>query len=211
MSPIELLQEAEVALLVYDLEGAGALNAATRLLGFGAFHVSIEVYGLEWSYGSTAQGTGVFSVPSGQSFQWTLRERLPLGRTPSTLVQVDAMLEELRPLWPGAQYHALRRNCVHFSTELASRLRVRSVPTWVNLLAGTCDQLVTSLELIAGPFALPKSSRSAKRLSISSGSTAELQEDDLAAIEKIGQLCMQENLKLAPQATIITSTEPLWV
>lgn len=134
---------AEVALSVYELHGAEALNAVTELVGLGgAYHVGLEVYWLEWSYGRSDVGTGVHVVPLGKSTTGTFKERVSLGRTPLPLDKVFDVLAYMRQRWLGTDYHFLRRNCGHFCIELARRLRVPSkVPRWAISLAEHGDWL----------------------------------------------------------------------
>mmetsp|Transcript_82416 Transcript_82416/g.214743 ORF Transcript_82416/g.214743 Transcript_82416/m.214743 type:complete len:254 (-) Transcript_82416:471-1232(-) len=134
---------AEVALSVYELNGAKALNAVTETVGLGgAYHVGIEVYWLEWSYGWNFRGTGVHVVPIGQSRIGKFKERISLGRTPLPPHEVFNVLAQLRREWPGQEYHYLRQNCGHFCAELSRRLYVPGeIPSWVTVLAETGDWL----------------------------------------------------------------------
>uniref|UniRef100_A0A7S2I796 PPPDE domain-containing protein n=1 Tax=Zooxanthella nutricula TaxID=1333877 RepID=A0A7S2I796_9DINO len=138
---------AEVALSVYELNGARALNAVTERVGLGgAYHVGIEVYWLEWSYGWSFRGTGVHVVPVGQSKIGKFKERISLGKTPLPPHEVFAVLAQLRRQWAGQDYHYLRQNCGHFCAELAMRLRVPGeIPGWVTSLAETGDWLAQML------------------------------------------------------------------
>jgi len=150
---------AEVALSVYQLNNAGALNAVTETVGLGgAYHVGLEVYWLEWSFGWNAHGSGVHLVHVGASRQGTFKERIPLGRTPLLPCEVIALLAEMRRLWLGSEYDLLRRNCGHFCAELARKLRVQEVPAWVNSLAATGDwlsQLIGTVVGLSGEPAAP--------------------------------------------------------
>merc|ERR1740121_3151192 len=105
-------QWAEVAVSVYELNGASMLNAVTETVGLGgAYHVGIEVYWLEWSYGRNETGTGVHVVPVGQSTMGKFKERVSLGRTPLPPQAVFSILAQMRHEWLGREYHFLRRNC----------------------------------------------------------------------------------------------------
>lgn len=142
MAQVEAPAWAEVALSIYDLHGTWAINGLTKTVGLGgAFHVGVEIYWLEWSYGWTPTGTGVHVVHVGQSWQGSLRDRVPLGRTPFSCEKVVEILANLRKEWPGRSYHPLRQNCGHFCAELAQRLKVQDVPSWINSLAATGDQI----------------------------------------------------------------------
>lgn len=127
---------ADVALSVYSLKGASAINKFTELAGLGgAYHVGIEIFSLEWSFGWTPQGTGVHNVYSGCSEAGVFKERVLLGHTPCTPQAVLGIIGALRDTWSGTSYDLLRRNCGHFSMELVRQLKVRDFPDWVNSLA----------------------------------------------------------------------------
>uniref|UniRef100_A0A7S1RJG4 PPPDE domain-containing protein n=1 Tax=Alexandrium catenella TaxID=2925 RepID=A0A7S1RJG4_ALECA len=161
MAPTEERPLTEVALCMYNLRGTWALNLATRLAGCGgAYHVGVEVYRLEWSYGWTSRGTGVYVGQVGQSWQGPLTERVPLGRTPFTADEVMEILQEMRAKWTGPGYHPLRKNCGHFSFEFARRLQVKEAPVWLNSLAGVGDKLVRSLGEFMRPLSTPLSAPS---------------------------------------------------
>mmetsp|Transcript_142977 Transcript_142977/g.347323 ORF Transcript_142977/g.347323 Transcript_142977/m.347323 type:complete len:215 (-) Transcript_142977:60-704(-) len=155
MAPAEEPPLTDVALSIYDLRGTWALNHATRLAGIGgAYHVGVEVYRLEWSYGWTPQGTGVYVGQVGQSWQGPLGERVPLGRTALSADEVMAILKEMRSKWMGPGYHPLRHNCGHFSVEFAKRLQVQDAPAWLNTLAGVGDRVMQSLGVVVRPLSV---------------------------------------------------------
>jgi len=136
----------QVALSIYDLHGASAINAVTKQAGFGgAFHIGLEIYDLEWSYGWTKHGTGVHVVRPGKSWQGTFRERISLGRTNCTPRQVIGILTVLRRSWPGRAYHPLKKNCGHFCEVLAQHLHVSDVPKWINAMAAMGDKIADGL------------------------------------------------------------------
>jgi len=127
---------AEVALSVYELHGTAAINLLTSAAGVGGvYHVGVEVYGLEWSFGGADLGTGVYMVHVGESTLGNFLERVPLGNTNKSPEQVFAILEEFRRTWRGTQYHLLAKNCAHFSVEFTRRLGFSNQPAWVNALA----------------------------------------------------------------------------
>jgi hypothetical protein len=129
---------AEVALSVYELHGAAAINLLTSASGFGgAYHVGVEVYGLEWSFGGSDVGTGVYMVHIGTSTLGNLRSREVLGRTRKSPEEVFEILGDMRKKWRGAQYHLLARNCVHFCKTFTQRLGFARTPDWINTLADT--------------------------------------------------------------------------
>ncbi|CAE7398774.1 DESI2 [Symbiodinium sp. KB8] len=137
---------AEVALSIYELHGTSALNLLTRAADMGgAYHVGVEVYWLEWSFGWCEEGSGVYMVFPGQSTLGTFRERVPLGRTPLSPDEVFRVLDKMRQELPGSNYDLLRCNCAHFSVSFVKRLRVSEAPSWVNSLANVGEHLVGQL------------------------------------------------------------------
>lgn len=131
-----------VVLNVYDWGAAPvaqAVNKVLRPVGVGAFHGAVEVYGREWSYGYTQEGSGVFSCTPRGATQHRFRETVPLGETSLSRREVLAVLHELE--WLGCEYDILRRNCLHWCTELCRRLGVQPPPAWANVLANEFAKL----------------------------------------------------------------------
>jgi len=154
---------AEVALSIYELHGTSALNLLTRAADMGgAYHVGVEVYWLEWSFGWCEEGSGVYMVFPGQSTLGTFRERVPLGRTPLTPQEVFRILDKMRQELPGSNYDLLRCNCAHFSVSFVKRLRVSEAPAWVNSLANVGEHLVAQLGM-AGAQAAADAATPAER------------------------------------------------
>eukprot|EP00913_Durusdinium_trenchii_P033792 g31633.t1 len=128
----QVLMGSDVALSIYELHGTAAVTALTQLAGLGgAFHVGVQVYWLEWSFGWCQDGSGIQALRFGTSDLGRFRERLPLGRTPlapeeerSGRSPVLAVLADMRKQWDGQSYDLLRRNCAHFSVDFVRRLRV---------------------------------------------------------------------------------------
>lgn len=154
---------AEVALSIYELHGTSALNLLTRAADMGgAYHVGVEVYFLEWSFGWCEEGSGVYMVFPGQSTLGTFRERVPLGRTPLTPQEVFRILDMMRQELLGSKYDLLRCNCAHFSVSFVKRLRVSEAPAWVNSLANVGEHLVAQLGM-AGAQAAANAATPAER------------------------------------------------
>lgn len=128
---------AEVALSVYELHGTGAINYLTSATGMGgAYHVGVEVYGLEWSFGGADVGTGIYMVHPQQSTLGTFYERIALGKTMISPERVLEILGEQRRIWRGKQYDLFAKNCTHFCLDFSKRLVPRSSPpAWINSLA----------------------------------------------------------------------------
>eukprot|EP00930_Biecheleria_cincta_P088733 TRINITY_DN77990_c0_g1_i1.p1 TRINITY_DN77990_c0_g1~~TRINITY_DN77990_c0_g1_i1.p1 ORF type:complete len:302 (-),score=47.11 TRINITY_DN77990_c0_g1_i1:14-880(-) len=128
-----------VTLQIYDVSGNAAIknvNQIFRVMGTGAFHAAVEVYGQEWSFGYTPDGSGVFSCPPRGCTAHSYREPVPMAETDMSEREVQALLVQLADEWPGKDYDLLRKNCCHFSDEFCRRLGVGSVPAWVTNLAG---------------------------------------------------------------------------
>lgn len=179
---------------MYELHGTSALNALTRMADFGgAYHVAVEVYWFEWSFGSTDTGCGVYPLNVGTSSLGNLLERVPLGRTPYTPHGVLRILHELRAQWLGNGYTVLQRNCAHFSAEFATRLEVPPVPEWVNSLAGMGERLAVVLGAAGAEEAvtkcLPQMDRSSflRDLHASDGEMSDLEESARAGDEEAQQ------------------------
>merc|ERR1719258_677647 len=81
-----------VTLHIYDVAKSKQIvraNRVFRMLGTGAFHGAVEIYGPEWSYtGCDGEGTGVFSCAPKVNSAHTYRESIPMGQTKMTQEQV---------------------------------------------------------------------------------------------------------------------------
>jgi len=131
---------APVKLHVYHVSGFSAVqrvNSVLRVLGTGAFHIGVEVYGQEWSFGFTDDGgTGVFCYPPQVCEEHVYDRSLDMGHTALTFREVARMIGSLANEWQGEDYDILRCNCCHFSDRLCRRLGVGSAPADVMNLAG---------------------------------------------------------------------------
>jgi len=131
---------------IYSLGTAGqgqALNSVLRVLGTGAFHCGVEVYGKEWSFrGRCCSGTGVFASRPQNCEHHTYSETLTLGETSLTGPEVSRLLSILQREWPGTSYDTLRRNCCHFSDKFCRCLGVGSLPPSLTSLANAGVKLV---------------------------------------------------------------------
>lgn len=144
---------AEVALSVYELHGTSGINVLTSSAGMGGmYHVGVEVYGMEWSYGGADTGTGVYMVHIGQSSLGNFHSRVPLGRTKKNPEQVLDIIADMRARWRGNQYNLLQCNCAHFSVAFAAKLGFTNCPEWVNSLAGVGAGLFGSDEEETHPY-----------------------------------------------------------
>jgi len=142
-------EPAPVILHVYDMGGdevAKRVNEVFRPLGLGAFHGAVEVYGREWSFGQTEEGSGIFSCEPKGCPEHTYRESVSMGETMLSRREVRDLLKSLE--WPGLEYDLLRHNCCHWCDEFCKRLGVGPIPAWVNQLAGEVASLDDGMKKI---------------------------------------------------------------
>jgi len=126
--------ENAVYLHVYDLDSVTAkMNAVTRHMAqSGVFHVGVQVYSDEWSYGQHDDITsGVTCNRPKEHLFHVYRETVFMGDTDLSRAEVWLLLERLKPEWPGNGYHLFHRNCISFADALCIELGVRRVPEWI--------------------------------------------------------------------------------
>jgi len=129
-----------VTLHVYSVSQSTAIhtiNGLLRLCGTGAYHAAVEIYGAEWSYGYTPEGTGVFECQPGACDMHIYREKVNLGNLTLSREQVLGILEEMCGDYLGADYDLLRKNCCTFCADFVTRLGLPPIPPWVLNLAST--------------------------------------------------------------------------
>mmetsp|Transcript_20417 Transcript_20417/g.36601 ORF Transcript_20417/g.36601 Transcript_20417/m.36601 type:complete len:219 (+) Transcript_20417:92-748(+) len=135
----EIVPKTAVTLHVYSVSGSSTVKKVNRVLEpmqMGAFHAAVEVYGKEWSFGYTEEGTGVFCCnPRGCEAHVYLHS-LAMGRTGLSQSAVLALIGSLARDWQGDDYDLLRCNCCHFSDELLRQLGVKPLPKQLLKLAG---------------------------------------------------------------------------
>eukprot|EP00927_Polykrikos_kofoidii_P051015 TRINITY_DN44830_c0_g1_i1.p1 TRINITY_DN44830_c0_g1~~TRINITY_DN44830_c0_g1_i1.p1 ORF type:complete len:352 (+),score=79.84 TRINITY_DN44830_c0_g1_i1:65-1057(+) len=128
-----------VTLHIYDVgtdASVAEVNKILQAVGTGAFHGGVEVFGQEWSYGYSDEGTGVFCCEPRECQAHRYRESIAMGETIMTPRQVGVILDRLMKEWVGTQYDLLNRNCVLFCDAMIRKLGVGPMPTWVSNLAG---------------------------------------------------------------------------
>lgn len=144
--PDRIPEPEPVTLNIYDLHGNGrgiikGMNALLRAVGTGAFHVGLEVFGQEWSFGHRdSNETGVYSHAPRESELHSYRESVLMGETDLTQSEVVKIIKNMSLDWTGDKYDMLTRNCCHFCDELCMRLSVNrpsfvDMPEWVSSLA----------------------------------------------------------------------------
>lgn len=110
-----------VYLNVYHLS---KVNIFVQFFGFGFFHTTIEVNDYEYSFGSTnGESCGVFfNKMSNHPTNLALKEKVFLGFTLLTQIQITQLLLLYFPFWLGKSYDPFTKNCNHFTKFLASKL-----------------------------------------------------------------------------------------
>eukprot|EP00746_Dinoflagellata_sp_MGD_P167712 gnl/MRDRNA2_/MRDRNA2_98565_c0_seq1.p1 gnl/MRDRNA2_/MRDRNA2_98565_c0~~gnl/MRDRNA2_/MRDRNA2_98565_c0_seq1.p1 ORF type:complete len:215 (-),score=30.26 gnl/MRDRNA2_/MRDRNA2_98565_c0_seq1:329-973(-) len=150
LQPGEDTSPTAVCLSIYDATRHGtieAFNKVALLIGGGAFHVGVEVYGQEWSYGLAESGTGVSAIePPKVHPSHHYRGSLFLGHTALSHQEVTHVLGELAHSWQGNGYHYIHRNCCAFAHEFCQRLGSAPVPEWVGSLGRTASSVVGPLD-----------------------------------------------------------------
>jgi len=146
----------EVRINVYDVSldfKVQTVNGILCMLGSGAYHAAIEVYGLEWSFGYTEEGTGVFRSAPRECQAHRYRSSEVLGKVQKSRNEVEELLRVMSREWKGNDYDLLRRNCCHFSDEFSQRLGAGPIPRWVlsaaKLGAGLDDRVARLQDLVA--------------------------------------------------------------
>jgi len=147
---------APVTIHVYAVGHSKALqrvNTLTKNLleAGGVFHVGIEVYEQEWSFGFTqANVCGIFCGEPKRCKMHTYRESIYLGDCAKESFEVYDIIQSMRPDWMGPSYDLLEKNCVNFSEALARGLGVGDIPRWLNRLAHVGARLRYAGEVIHG-------------------------------------------------------------
>ncbi|KAG7360585.1 PPPDE putative peptidase domain containing protein [Nitzschia inconspicua] len=133
-----------------------ALNSSLHSMGTGAYHVGIEINGVEYAYGanSTKGLTGVFTCMPKHSPGYQYRQTIDFGNRLTTRnqysgdgshrkwgnpVPVDGreVVREMASEYLGVDYDLLRKNCCTFAYDACTRLGVREseIPAWFHNLA----------------------------------------------------------------------------
>jgi len=136
------------------------MNSALHELGTGAYHVGVEVNGVEYAYGATTapRRTGVFSSIPRNSPGYQYRTTIDFGRRPllkKTWVQINStcgtvsfkrkleyidgrqLVKSMATEYMGIDYDIIRRNCCTFSVDVCRRLGIEDheIPSWFRNLA----------------------------------------------------------------------------
>jgi len=135
-----------VVLNVYDLDKNwlkmnGLLCDALQLGG--AFHVGVEIFGNEWSFGT--EGVGYSHARHHDVHVY--RQSIPLGYTKYNAEKVTEIIDDMASSggWRGETYDILFKNCCSFAREFCCNMLGRDkIPGWV-------DRLGNGLAEVFGP------------------------------------------------------------
>lgn len=99
----------------------------------GAFHVGVEVYGAEWSYGVY----GVACDPPRSETAHVYECSVFVGSTAKDQEQAAQVLFRLCQEWHGRNYDVLSHNCCSFGRRFVEELGVGPMPFWIDRFART--------------------------------------------------------------------------
>ncbi|GAB5359198.1 hypothetical protein AAMO2058_000524000 [Amorphochlora amoebiformis] len=131
-----------VTLNVYDLL---KVNQYFHCCGIGAYHTGIEIDGVEWAYGHSERGTGVYACAPGSHQHAIFREKIELGQLDISYQDIAETLQRLRPRFPGFRYHLLYYNCNHFTADFYHELTTEYPPPYLNRLAALARRFICCL------------------------------------------------------------------
>jgi len=125
---------------------------------FGAFHVGLELYGVEWQYGWCQEGSGICNAAPRGNMEHSYYKSLYLGRSDIDSNDFDQMLRNQADQWLGHEYNIASKNCIHFAQKLTELLGLDELPEWLIRLS---SMLPTSLNMVgSGSSAVPSSTAS---------------------------------------------------
>eukprot|EP00375_Theileria_parva_P004039 XP_766726.1 hypothetical protein [Theileria parva strain Muguga] len=101
-----------VWLNIYDLENVHrVVNVIADVVGAGAYHAGVEVYGNEYNYGYNPKGgTGITSSFPKYHPYHTYIKSVDLGKTKYTPQQVSDIINHMKPHWNALDYNILHNS-----------------------------------------------------------------------------------------------------
>ncbi len=128
-----------------------AFNSSLHSIGTGAYHVGLEINGIEYAYGanSTKGMTGIFTcMPKcspGYQFRTTIdfgnrvvKKKFGSGRKgEGEVVDGQEIVRGMATAYLGTDYDLLRKNCCTFAHDVCIRLGIHEdeIPSWFHNLA----------------------------------------------------------------------------
>lgn len=159
----------------------------------GAFHVGVEVCGIELAYQALqgdnegkSEKTGVWAHEPKMNPSHVYRESVFLGKSPLPLSEIQVLVNEMSREWRASSYHYVNNNCVDFAEELTKNLDAPyPFPLWSHGLAKGLLQH-TPLSSVKSRY-LPMCSGSCESQSGSCGSTTQTGEQPGNMLRNIKQ------------------------
>lgn len=158
-----------VLLNVYDLHWTvcGLNRFLQDAANVGAFHVGIEVYGVEFMFCGLSDdddsGGVIRHIPKHHTAH-VYRETINLGVTALSHMEVARLISKLSEDWVAASYHLVTRNCIHFAEALASALQVAPVPDRILNGCEALSSLLCWVGLVTPPIRQSNNSTKADSL-----------------------------------------------
>lgn len=113
-----------------------SLNKALELVGFGLYHTSVCLFGLEFSYGGhNDESPGTVVVHKGNSAGLKLKESIPVGVTYFDFNEINSITDNFGDFWTGIEYDPFRRNCNHFTQHFIALICDKGInyyPNYIN-------------------------------------------------------------------------------
>ncbi|VDD80104.1 unnamed protein product [Mesocestoides corti] len=136
-------ESSPVTVNVYDMSW---LNEYIGNIGLGVFHTGVEVYSREYCYeGHQFGGSGIFEMTpkdtASLGANYSFKTSIVVGYTDFTYGDVCTILATMEQNFCGDQYHLLRKNCNHFTSEFIEILCGAALPKWINRLAVVSTKL----------------------------------------------------------------------
>mmetsp|Transcript_13474 Transcript_13474/g.29722 ORF Transcript_13474/g.29722 Transcript_13474/m.29722 type:complete len:385 (-) Transcript_13474:152-1306(-) len=142
-----------VSLNVYDLSKSslvGFWNRTAAGLGVGgAFHVGVEIFDQEWSYGWTQTGSGIACCPPYRHPNHVFLVSVPLGQICCSRLELLSALRSMGS-WSGTDYNVIHHNCIHFAEALVDHLGVGPLPRWVATLSKHMEAVTSPIKRLCG-------------------------------------------------------------
>lgn len=113
-----------------------AFNSSLHSIGTGAYHVGLEINGIEYAYGanSTRGLTGIFQCMPKGSPGYQFRTTIDFG---NQAVNGREIVQKMATEYLGTDYDLLRKNCCTFAYDVCTRLGIseKDIPSWFHNLA----------------------------------------------------------------------------
>eukprot|EP01017_Pseudomicrothorax_dubius_P027393 TRINITY_DN3149_c0_g1_i1.p1 TRINITY_DN3149_c0_g1~~TRINITY_DN3149_c0_g1_i1.p1 ORF type:complete len:232 (+),score=24.85 TRINITY_DN3149_c0_g1_i1:90-785(+) len=123
----------DVYLNIYDLL---RWNPVLHPFGMGAYHTGVQIYDVEFAYGShNGSHTGVYEIEPRSNTVGRFRQSIFMGVCDKRIGEILDVIEEVKLEFIGCSYDVLTKNCNHFSAEFVRQLVGCTIPSYLNRLA----------------------------------------------------------------------------